>query len=110
MPIVGPASESALGVAGAIVAGLSGAWCVGGSWAIVDASAPSVGAPVGVPAGADVIIGANVPPGGKPVVSIGITPVATGFSVKGTPHLGQRPASEDEVWPQRAQTMGKWLM
>jgi hypothetical protein len=74
---------------------------------MVVASPPSGGAADGV---GPVIVGANVPPGGNPVVSIGSTPVATRFSVKGAPHWAQRPASEDEVEPQRAQTMGKWLM
>ncbi len=62
--------------------------------------------PFDVPAGASVV-GPNVAPGGRPVVSIGITPVATKFSVKGAPHFGQRLAPGDEAWPQRSQTMGK---
>src|SRR5262249_60787645 len=51
--------------------------------------------------------GPNVAPGGRPVVSIGRSPVATLLCANAAPQAVQRPADADRERPQRGQTIGR---
>jgi hypothetical protein len=56
------------------------------------------------------IVAPNVAPGGRPVVSIGITRVTTPLSAATAPQAGHRLAGAAKEWPQLAQNIGKLLV